>query len=206
LKNKRTEITAFILSGGKSSRIGIDKALLSIEGKPLVQRLVELLDSIFPEVVISSNELDLYNFTWKKIVQDIYSGRGPLAGIHSALQFSHTEKNFIISCDMPFVSAELIKFLCVYNSDKRIILPKAEGRIQQLCGLYSKSILAEVEKLLKESSSRTSNLKGSIYELMDKVPTEIVEVDKFDFYHSNLFFNINTPEDYNFAKRILEQK
>ncbi len=95
MKNKRTEITAFILSGGKSSRIGTDKALLSIEGKPLVQRLVELLDSIFSEVVISSNELDLYNFTGKKIVQDIYAGRGPLAGIHSALKYTNTKRNFI---------------------------------------------------------------------------------------------------------------
>lgn len=206
MKNKKTEITAFILTGGKSSRIGIDKAFLSIEGKPLVQRLVEILDSIFYEVVINSNELNLYNFTGKKIVQDIYSGRGPLAGIHSALNYTNTKKNFIISCDLPLLSTELVNYIINYKSEKDIILPMADVRIQQLCGIYSKNILNEVEELLIESSQNNSNLKGSIYELMDKVPTEIVEVDKLDFYHSNLFLNINTPEDYDHLKRIFENQ
>lgn len=206
MKNKRTEITAFILSGGKSSRIGTDKALLSIEGKPLVQRLVELLDSIFSKVVISSNELDLYNFTGKKIVQDIYTGRGPLAGIHSALKYTDTKRNFIVSCDLPLISTELINYIINYKSEKDVILPMADGRTQQLCGIYSEHILNEVEELLIESSKNNSKLKGSVYELMDKVPTEIVEVDKLDFYHSNLFLNINTPEDYDHLKRIFENQ
>ena len=206
MNNKRTEITAFILSGGKSSRIGIDKAFLSIEGKPLVQRLVELLDSVFSEVVISTNEPDLYNFTGKKIVQDIYSGRGPLAGIYSALKYTDTKRNFIVSCDLPLISTELINYIINYKSEKDIILPMADERIQQLCGIYSKNILNEVEELLIESSKNNSKLKGSIYELMDKVPTEIVEVDKLVFYHSNLFLNINTPEDYDHLKRIFENQ
>jgi molybdopterin-guanine dinucleotide biosynthesis protein A len=206
LNNKRTEITAFILSGGKSSRIGIDKAFLSIEGKPLVQRLVELLDSVFSEVVISTNEPDLYNFTGKKIVQDIYSGRGPLAGIYSALKYADTKRNFIVSCDLPLISIELINYIINYKSEKDIILPMADERIQQLCGIYSKNILNEVEKLLIESSKNNSKLKGSIFELIDKVPTEIVEVDKLDFYHSNLFLNINTPEDYDHLKRIFKNQ
>jgi molybdopterin-guanine dinucleotide biosynthesis protein A len=206
LNNKRTEITAFILSGGKSSRIGIDKAFLSIEGKPLVQRLVELLDSVFSEVVISTNEPDLYNFTGKKIVQDIYSGRGPLAGIYSALKYTDTKRNFIVSCDLPLISTELINYIINYKSEKDIILPMADERIQQLCGIYSKNILNEVEKLLIESSKNNSKLKGSIYELMDRVPTEVVKVDKLDFYHSNLFLNINTPEDYDHLKRIFKNQ
>jgi len=206
LKNKRSDIIAFILSGGKSSRIGTNKALLQIEGKPLIQRLVELLDPIFSEVVISSNEPDLYNFTGKKIVQDIYSARGPLAGIHSILKFTNIKMNFIISCDLPLISTQLINYIVNYETMKDIILPVADGRIQQTCGLYSKNILNEVEKLLIESNQKNSKLKGSIYELMDRVPTEIVEVDKFDFYSPDLFLNINTPEDYNYLKSIFENK
>ncbi len=93
-----------------------------------------------------------------------------------------------------------------YQSEKDIILPMADERIQQLCGIYSKNILNEVEELLIESSQKKSKLKGSIFELMDRVPTEIVEVDKLDFYHSNLFLNINTPEDYDHLKRIFENQ
>jgi len=206
LKNKRIDITAFILSGGKNSRIGTNKALLQVEAKPLIQRLIDLLDPIFSEVLISSNEPDLYNFTGKKIVQDIYSARGPLAGIHSALKFTDTSKNFIVSCDLPLINARLINYIINYKSDKDIILPVADGRIQQTCGLYSKNILNKVEKLLIESHQKNSKLKGSIYELMDRVPTEIVEVDNFDFYSPNLFLNINTSEDYNYLKSIFKNK
>jgi molybdopterin-guanine dinucleotide biosynthesis protein A len=105
---------------------------------------------------------------------------------------------------MPFINKELINYLCNYKSEKDIILPKTEERIQPLCGIYSKKILREAELLLKESVYKGSAIKGSIYELINRVETEIVDVTKLEFYHSNLFFNINTPEDYSYAKQILE--
>jgi len=206
LKKKRNDITAFILSGGNSSRIGNDKAFLIIEGKPLIQRLIELLDSLFSEVVISSNKPELYEFTRKKVIKDSLPGSGPLSGIHSALKFSGTEENYIISCDMPLVSGELINYLCDYNSNMPIVLPKAEGRIQQLCGLYYKNVLNKVEKLLTESGTSPDKLKGSIFELIERVKPEIIEVDRLNFYHSDLFLNINTPEDYNYLKSIFKNK
>ncbi len=203
---KFENISAFILSGGKSSRIGTNKSFLVVDGKPLIQRLSELLDSIFQEVVISSNEPELYEYLEKKIIKDIFPGRGPLSGIHSALSFSSTEKNFVISCDMPFISSELINYLINSNSSEDVLLPKADGRIQPLCGIYSKSVLMEAENLLIESGNSQSNLKGSVYELLNRVKTGFVDVDKLSFYHQNLFLNINTPEDYNLAKSILEKK
>lgn len=203
---KHENITAFILSGGKSSRIGTNKSFLVIDNKPLIQRLIELLDSIFPEVVISSNEPELYEFLRKKIIKDIFPGRGPLSGIHSALNFTNSARNFIISCDMPFVSSDLINYLINKNSNADILLPKSDGRIQPLCGIYSKSVLPEAESLLIESSNSQSNLKGSVYELLNKMKTEFINVDQLDFYHPNLFMNINTLDDYNLAKRILEKK
>jgi molybdopterin-guanine dinucleotide biosynthesis protein A len=202
---KFENISAFILSGGKSSRIGTNKSFLVIDGKPLIQRLSELLDSIFQEVVISSNETELYEFLGKKIIKDIFPGRGPLSGIHSALSSTASERNFIISCDMPFISSELIKYIMEFKSDASIVIPIAEERIQPLCGIYSKIILSEVELLLIESQDKDKGLKGSIYELLSRVQSEIIDVTKMKFYHPNLFFNINTPDDYLYAKKILEQ-
>jgi molybdopterin-guanine dinucleotide biosynthesis protein A len=203
---KYENITAFILAGGLSSRMGTNKALLQIGGKSLVQIFIDLLDSLFIEVVISSNEPQLFQFTNKKIIKDIFPGRGPLGGIHSTLKSTDNEKIFLISCDMPFINKELINYLCNYESQTDIILPKVDGRIQPLCGIYSKKILPEVELLLKKSAQRGSTLKGSIYELMNRVETEIVDVVTTSFYHPDLFFNINTPADYLHAKKILEQK
>ena len=206
MQKKRTEITAFILSGGRSSRMGIDKAFLTINSQPLILKMIELLDSIFSEVIISTNNPEVYKFTQRKLIKDIIPDKGPLSGIHSVLQYSNTEKNFIISCDMPLVSGELINYLCDIKSNKSILLPKAEGRIQQLCGLYSKSILPEIENLLNESSKPGSQLKGSIYELINRVDAEIVDVDSQFFYHPNLFLNINTPEDYKSFKEIISHQ
>lgn len=201
-----SNITAFILSGGKSSRIGTDKSFLKINGKSLIQNLCDLLNPIFSEVVISSNESELYEFLGKKIMKDILPARGPLSGIHSALSFTTSEKNFIISCDMPFISSEMISYLINYKSDADVLLPRADGRIQPLCGIYAKSILTDVENLLVESNKSESRLKGSAYELLNRVNTEFINVDQLDFYHPNLFMNINTLDDFNLAKIILEKK
>jgi molybdopterin-guanine dinucleotide biosynthesis protein A len=165
-----------------------------------------LLDSIFTEVVISSNEPELDEFFGKKNIKDLVPGRGPLSGIHSALNSSTSERNFIISCDLPFISSEMINYLIDDKSDAEIVIPRAEGRIQPLCGIYSKLVLADVQNLLIESSNPQNNLRGSVYELLDRVKTKFVDVDKLNFYHPNLFLNINTPEDYHLAKKIIEQK
>jgi len=203
---KGTDITAFILSGGNSSRMRTNKSFLVIDGKPLIQRLTELLDSIFPVVMISSNEPKLYEFLGKKIIKDIFPNRGPLSGIHSALNFTTSNRNFIISCDMPFISSELIKYIIDFKSDSEVMLPGYEARIQQLCGIYLKSVLPIVENLLVESGEQNSRLEGSIFELLDRVTAEFISVDKLNFYHQNLFLNINTLEDYHLAKSILERK
>jgi molybdopterin-guanine dinucleotide biosynthesis protein A len=206
VRKKRTELTAFILSGGKSNRIGKNKAFFRIQGIPFIQKLVELLDLLFEEVIISSNNIKEYQFLNKKIIKDLIPERGPLSGIHSALNFSNTKKNFILSCDLPLISEELISYICDYHFKKQILLPKAEGRIQQLCGIYSNAVLPDVENLLIESSKPGSKLKGSIYELIARVDTEIADVDAQNFYHSNLFMNLNTLEDYNHLKEIVGDK
>ncbi len=202
---KRKNITAFILAGGLSSRMGTNKALLKIGEKTLIQALIEILDPFFFEVVISSNEPALFSFTNKKIIKDLISHRGPLGGIHSALHSTKTKMNFFISCDLPFINKDIIDYMCEYKSENNIILPRADGRIQQLCGIYSKNILNEVEKLLIESGQNNSKLKGSIYELIDMIPTEIIDVDRLDFYFPNIFLNINTPEDYERAKNHFQK-
>lgn len=185
--------------------MGTNKALLKINGKALIQRKVELLEKVFVNVVISANETESYKFTNKDIVNDVFSGRGPLAGIHSCLKASNTEMNFFLSCDMPFVSTDLIQLLINYKSDTAIILPKADGKIQQLCGLYSKKVIGEIERLLEESNQKNSKLKGSIFELLERVDYEEIEVADQEFYHPDLFLNINTQEDYNYVKKLIEQ-
>ncbi len=201
MMDQQKNITAFILSGGSSSRMGENKALLKINGMYQIQRLLEILNPIFDNIIISSNDIQQFKFTGKKVIKDIYSGQGPLAAIHAGLTETETENNFFISCDMPFISTEMIKYLIHYKSNALIVLPKVEGKIQQLCGMYSKSILPNVEAHLLEAQKNKSTVKGSIFELLGIVTNETVEVSKLKIYNKEIFFNMNTPNDYEYVKR-----
>ena len=197
------DITGIILCGGKSSRMLTNKALLKLNGRTVIEIIAEKMKSIFSEVLISTNGINDYKFLNLPLIKDIFTHKGPLAGIHSALKYSSTEKNFIISCDMPLVSCELINFIATYNSDKKIILPETEGRIQQLCGIYSKSISPIIEMIIS-NSEKNKNIKGSVFDLIERVSADIVNVESLTFYDNNIFLNMNTPEDYEQIKKIHE--
>lgn len=194
-------ITGIILCGGKSSRMKTNKAFLKLGNIPIIEIMLQKMKQNFDNLILSSNNTELFAYLNVPIIKDIYLNRGPLAGIHSSLSSSSTEKNFIISCDIPLITVELIKYLSEYNSDKKIILPVLKGRIQQLCGVYSKSILVDVEQILKESQGN-NEVKGSIFNLLERVDAEIVDVSSFSSPGDDIFLNMNTPEDYELIKKI----
>lgn len=197
-------ITGIILCGGKSSRMKRNKAFLKLGNIPIIEIMLQKMKQNFDNLILSSNNTELFAYLNVPIVKDIYLNRGPLAGIHSSLSSSSTEKNFIISCDIPLITVELIKYLSEYNSDKKIILPVLKGRIQQLCGVYSKSILVDVEQILKESQGN-NEVKASIFNLLERVDAEIVDVSSFSSPGADVFLNMNTPEDYELIKKNYSQ-
>jgi molybdopterin-guanine dinucleotide biosynthesis protein A len=201
----RNDITGIILCGGKSSRMQTNKALLKLGNKTVIEIVAAKLKSIFDDVLISANDSKEYDFLKLSVVNDVFISKGPLSGIHSALKYSSTEKNFIISCDLPLISLELIKYLINFNSDKSILLPKSNRRIQQLCGIYSKSVIDEIENIFK-LSEEDKNIKGSVYELLERASIEFIDVDVLNFYDKNIFLNMNSLEDYKSIKNIYENQ
>ncbi len=199
------DITGIILCGGKSSRMQTNKALLKLGDKTVIEIVAVKLKSIFNEVLISANDSKEYDLLKLPIVNDIFIGKGPLAGIHSALKNSSNEKNFIISCDMPLISVELINYLINLNSEKSILLPKSNGRIQQLCGIYSRSMINTIENIFK-LTEKDENIKGSVYELLERATVEFIDVDDLNFNTKNIFLNMNSPEDYKLIKNIYENQ
>lgn len=199
------DITGIILCGGKSSRMQTNKALLKLGDKTVIEIVTAKLKSIFNEIFISANDSKEYDFLNLPVVYDIFISKGPLAGIHSALKYSSTEKNFIISCDMPLISVEFIKYLINLNSEKSILLPKSNRRVQQLCGIYSKSVIDEIENIFK-LSDKDKNIKGSVYELLERASIEFIDADDLNFYNKNIFLNMNSPEDYELIKNIYEKQ
>lgn len=187
-----TDITGVILAGGKSSRMGTNKSFLKLGNQTIIERITELMKSIFSEVMIITNTPEEYMHLNLPLFEDIYKWKGPLAGIHSALTHSSTDKIFVLSCDVPLMSEKMIKFIIEYKSDKPIKFCEAAGYLQPLVGVYSKEILNDAEKFL--SSSEVSD--KSFHQFLKSVKAEIINPENLPFYKDELFFNVNRQEDY----------
>jgi molybdopterin-guanine dinucleotide biosynthesis protein A len=115
---------------------------------------------------------------------------------------SSTESNFIISCDIPFMTQEMIKYLVDYNTAKIITIAKADGFIQQLAGKYSKECLDDVEEILKEQleferkDEIQKKRRCNVLKLIDRVGAEIINAEMLPFYNEDLYLNMNKSEDY----------
>lgn len=192
------DITGVILSGGKSMRMGVNKSFLKIGNQSIIERVLDLMKSIFQQNILSTNSTPEYEFLNLPMVKDVYKNLGPLSGIHSALLKSSTEKNFVISCDVPLMSKEMIEYLINYKTEKQILITRAAGYLQPLVGVYNKSILPSIEKILMQDSQSTIDKRkhNSIHSLLENVQTEIIDPTSLSFYSDELFFNVNKPEDY----------
>lgn len=199
------DITGIILSGGKSSRMGQNKSLMKVGDKTIIEIVVDLMNSLFGEVLLITNDPEDYSFLQLPMYPDIFTRMGPLAGIHAGLSHSSTQKNFIISCDMPLMTAEMVDYLIHYSTQKPITITKAEGFIQQLCGVYSKSCLPAAEHILKareDGDQRNPDQKKrgcKVLGLVHEVGAEIIDAESLPFYHSDLFFNMNKRDDFDYV-------
>lgn len=202
------DVTAIILSGGKSTRMGENKSLLLLDGKTVIEHVLDNMKSIFSNVILITNQPDEYEFLGIEMFEDVFKYQGPLAGIHSGLYHSTTEKNFIISCDLPLMTKEMIEFIVDYETDKLISVTRADGFIQQLCGVYSKECVSAAEKLLASEVTISGNHKSKcqVLQLIDHVGAEIIGADAIPCYEEGMFLNMNRKEDYEEVVKRLNLK
>ncbi|MDP2363009.1 MAG: molybdenum cofactor guanylyltransferase [Ignavibacteria bacterium] len=206
-----SDITCIILSGGKSIRMGENKSFLKLGKLTIIERLVNLTKSIFSEVIIITNEPEMYLFLGLPVFSDIYKNVGPPAGIHSGLVNSKTDKNFIISCDIPLINRESIEFIVNYPGDELIKVPLADGFLQHLCGMYNKACLPYIEALIKNSIEEETRHKNQdkrkckVHQLVNSVDSTIINIEtEFPDYISDTFLNMNKPEEYEKIQRLLK--
>lgn len=180
--------TGIILAGGKSSRVGQNKALLELAGKKIIEIIYGKIRNSFCEILVISNTPQDYEFLGLKTYKDTFPGLGPLAGIHSGLLNSSTERNFIISCDLPLISTEAVEYIRDYKSDKAAVIYKMGDYLQFLCGIYTKKCLTPIEDALISKSLK-------LRDFVIKIDAEKIKADRFS---DEIFFNLNTIEDYNY--------
>ena len=196
---KFKNITGIILAGGKSRRIGVNKALLSLGDKSVVEIIKNSVSEVFEKVMLITNKPEEYTFLNIEMFPDIYFDKGPIAGIHSGLLNSDTEINFIISCDMPLLTSETIRYIADKNEDRMITVPEARRIVQPLCGIYTRQCLPYIEDILNDDE----NKNYSVNRLIETTDSNLLKIEKEDFYNENILQNINTIEEYQNIKSIL---
>lgn len=191
-------MTAIILAGGKAARMGgaLDKAFLKIHGHFIITRQLRIMGKIFKRIIIITNakSAGYEDLKGVALVSDVLSGHGPLGGIYSGLLSSRSFYNFIAACDMPFLNESAIRYMIENRNGYDIVVPRIDGRCHPLFAVYSKTCIPAIEKMLKRSDLKISNLFGKVKTLF----ISRTEMEKFDKQLSYLT-NINTKDDLDMA-------
>ena len=151
-------VTAFVLAGGRSSRMGVDKALLSFRDQTLLAHALQIAAAVAGKGVIVGPR-ERYA-AYGDVVEDVYPGCGPLGGIHAALAATETELNLVLSVDMPLMTVEFLRWLLeqARNTSELIVVPDALGGQQPLCAVYRRSLHALAEQALKNGEYKIGHL------------------------------------------------
>ena len=198
-------IVGYVLAGGESRRFGRDKAVVEIDGKPMLAHMCELIACVATEVRVVAVP-GKYASLGLESVADRWPGEGPLGGIITALRFTEKDDpqcqwNLMVSCDMPFLTREWMAFLAqrASQSEAQVVLPRSQHGLEPLCACY-KTNTGGALQIVFEAGER------KVTRALQQVKTEVLdEADwkRFDS-HGRLFWNMNTPGEYEEARRILK--
>ena len=196
-------VSAILLAGGKSSRLGTDKAKVKLDGESvMIQAIAEKLSGLSEDIVVSTNGRRYEDITIPvRWAIDVRPGAGSLMGLYSGLLAAKHDYAVAVACDMPFINIELLKYMISLPRDYDALLPKIGEQTEQLHSIYSKNCLPKMEKYLN-----SGHLK--ITSFMDEIDVKYVDEDiinKYDPRHLS-FFNVNTAQQLNEAQDILKNK
>jgi len=186
-----SDAMGFIAAGGRSSRMGSDKAWLEIGGRPMIEHVIAALLPVTASVAIIANspEYDRLGFP---VFADTHKNVGPLEAIRTALSNSSTPRLVMVACDLPLVSPEFVKFLLSVPSDDQVLVPIGpDGKLEPMCSIYWKETLPVITDLIQQG-------KRKISLLFERVPTRFVSFDEISHLKDSqsFFDNVNTPADY----------
>ncbi len=192
LQKKRfiRDVTGVVLAGGKSSRFGINKALIEINGSRLIDRVTGLLSPIFKRTILITNSPQEYSYLGLPIYEDLIRGLGPIGGILTGLENIHDEAGFFIACDMPFVNEDLIRYMVSVRSGFDAVVPKIDWKMEPLHALYTKGCLPVIKGLIASGIYQT--IKS-----FDKVNVRYVDEAEIRANDPQMrsFLNVNRPEE-----------
>ncbi len=193
-------VSGIVLAGGQSSRLGTDKSLINVNGRPLIEQVVAKLASLGDEVIIVTNSPEKYRHLGVRLVGDVYPGKGALGGIYSGLKAAAYTYSLVVACDMPFLNLALLRYMVLQACEHDVVIPRLGGLPEPLHAIYSKNCLEPIDRLLARGGLK-------IIDFFPEVRVRYLEedeVDVFDPQHLS-FFNVNTPGDLEEMKKLARE-
>jgi len=183
------DITALVLVGGKSRRMGSDKAFLDIDGTPMFERVLEVLRSTFPSIILTGDRREPFARYGLTQYADIYPGSS-LGGLYTGLVHAATDRLFVCPCDIPFPSSRVIRHLCSLAEGWDAVVPCPGHGYEPLFAVYAKSCLQPIKDQLECSNHRVVDFYPRI-RVRSVVEAELRNLDATGLS----FTGLNTPED-----------
>jgi molybdenum cofactor guanylyltransferase len=179
------DAAAIVLAGGRSRRMGTDKSMLPVAGRPMIEHICRQLQGTFTRVLISANDMEKFSFLGLDVIPDRIPDQGPLMAVASALEASESELNLIVSCDTPRIRLPAVRRMLAEADEADIVIPVTDdGKRQPLFAVYRRSARQHMEEALASGSRRLSD----VYSLCR---ARFIELD-----HADWFANLNTMADY----------
>ena len=184
------DVTGIILAGGRSTRYGQNKALVHIDGVPLIERVIRVMGSIFQHNILITNTPDEYAHLGLPMHEDLIKGLGPIGGVYTGLSVVTHEAAFFVACDMPLLNKELIQYMLENRGQSDVVVPRISGMVEALHALYGRDCLPAVKRLI--DSRRYQTLL--VFNEVSVRYVEEVEIRRFD-PELKSFININRPQE-----------
>jgi molybdopterin-guanine dinucleotide biosynthesis protein A len=192
-------VSGIVLAGGASVRLGQDKALVEVAGQTLVERVVDVLRALVDEIVLVTPSPERLAWLGLPVAGDVYSGVGTLGGLHAGLAAIENPYGLVVGCDMPFLNRDLLSCILSQAGNAEVVMPRVGRFYEPLHALYARSILPVLEERILAGQRRIRQACAGLstrYVLED-------EIARYDPEHLS-FFNVNTPEDLERARAVLE--
>jgi molybdopterin-guanine dinucleotide biosynthesis protein A len=191
------DLSLAILAGGRSSRMGTDKAFVRVLGRPLIEEILSQSAGLGMESLIITNRPAEYAYLGVPLFGDVLPDKGPLGGLYTALHSATRPHVLCIACDMPFVVRPLLDYLISLIPQGDAIMPRLNGEAEPFRAIYSRACLAPIRAALDSGRMRMVSFFPDVrVRFVDEA-----EIDQFDPQHLS-FFNVNTPEDLEQARRL----
>ena len=198
------DVSAIVLAGGMSRRLGRDKAIEPLDGRPLITRVIGRLAHLTQETVVVVNDDERASVLplpdSAKVAVDAYPDKGSLGGIFTGLSAAEAGWGIVVACDMPFLNTDLLRHMLSLRDGTDAVVPIVENRPEPTHAVYSKACLPHIERRLKADDLKIARFFDEVR--VRFVPEE--EVDKLDPDHLS-FFNINTQQDLDRALALVAQ-